>query len=399
MQTTPHAFATRAIHEGYDPLSEHGALVPPLHLSSTFASATAEDMGARFAGEAPGFLYSRIANPTVDLLERRIASLEGAEASLGTASGMGAITATLWSLLQQGDEIITDHTVYGCTFAFMRDGLSRYGVRVRHVDLTQPEALSAAITPKTRAIFFETPDNPNMRLVDIAAVSQIAHAAGALVIVDNTYATPYLCRPIALGADLVIHSATKYLGGHGDLVAGVVSGSAALIQQIRLVGVKDMTGAVMSPFTAMLIMRGLKTLPLRLDRHCASAAVIAPRLQAHPAVARVRYPGLPSHPQHALALRQMDQGGGMIAFEMKGGKAAGIALINRLNLITCAVSLGDAESLMQHPASMTHSTYSPQERAAYGISDGLIRLSVGLEDVNDILSDLLGALDAIHRAV
>ena len=398
MQTTPHAFATRAIHEGYDPLSEHGALVPPLHLSSTFASPTAEDMGARFAGEAPGFFYSRIANPTVDLLERRIASLEGAEASLGTASGMGAITATLWSLLQQGDEIITDHTVYGCTFAFMRDGLSRYGVNVRHVDLTQPEALRAAITPKTRAIFFETPDNPNMRLVDIAAVSQIAHAAGALVIVDNTYSTPYLCRPIALGADLVIHSATKYLGGHGDLVAGVVSGSAALIQQIRLVGVKDMTGAVMSPFTAMLIMRGLKTLPLRLDRHCASAAVIAPRLQAHPAVARVRYPGLPSHPQHALALRQMDLPGGMIAFEMKGGKAAGIALINRLNLITCAVSLGDAESLMQHPASMTHSTYSPQERAAYGISDGLIRLSVGLEDVNDILCDLLGALDAIHRA-
>ena len=236
----------RAIHHGYDPLSHQGALNPPVYMSSTFAFETAEAGGQAFAGERPGYIYSRIANPTLDLLERRLAALEGAEAALSTASGMGAITSTLWTLLSPGDEIIVDKTLYGCTFAFMRHGLRRFGVRVRHVDLTEPGNLAAALGASTRLVYFETPANPNMRLVDIAAIVAIARSRGVRVIVDNTYATPYLTRPLECGADLVIHSATKYLGGHGDLTAGCVAGPAELIEQIRLVGLKDMSGAVLS---------------------------------------------------------------------------------------------------------------------------------------------------------
>lgn len=392
-------FATRAIHAGYDPQAEQGALTPPVHFSSTFAAPTAEDMAARFAGEAAGHFYSRVSNPTIDLLERRIAELEGAEAALGSASGMGAITSALWTLVQPGDEIIVDKTLYGCTFAFMQHGLTRFGVTVTHVDMTAPDNLAQAIGARTRVVYFETPANPNMRLVDIAAISQIARAHGATVVVDNTYATPYITRPLDHGAHLVVHSATKYLGGHGDLVAGCVAGDAETIGAIRVFGHKDMTGAVMSPFSAMLILRGLKTLALRMDRHCANAQTVADYLAGRPEVAVVHYPGLSQFPQHALARRQMAAFGGMIAFELHGGLEAGRALINRLQLVTCAVSLGDAESLIQHPASMTHSTYTAEERAEHGISDGLVRLSVGLEDVGDILADLDQALDARERAV
>lgn len=391
---TKSGFATRAIHHAYDPLQNQGALTPPLHLTSTFAFESAEAGGQMFAGDREGHIYSRISNPTSDLLERRIATLEGAEAGLALSSGMGAITAALWTLLAPGDEVIVDKTLYGCTFAYMRHGLAKWGVTITHVDMTNPDNLTTAISDKTRVVYFETPANPNMRLVDIAAVTQIAHRAGATVIVDNTYATPYLTRPIELGADLVVHSATKYLGGHGDVVAGLIAGSAEMIQSIRLVGMKDMTGAVMAPFNAMLILRGLKTLALRMDRHCATARTVAERLAAHPEVGTVYFPGLPDFPQHALAVRQMDQAGGMIAFELRGGMAAGIDLMNRLTMIQRAVSLGDAETLIQHPASMTHSTYTAEERAAHGISDGLIRLSVGLEDAADILSDLDQAMTA-----
>ena len=393
----PLGFATRAIHHGYNPEDNANALTPPLHLTSTFAFQTAEQGGALFAGEAEGHIYSRISNPTVALLESRIASLEGAEAGLCTASGMGAISATMWTLLKPGDEIITDKTLYGCTFSFMRDGLSRFGITITHVDLRDPENLRAAISDKTRIVYFETPANPNMRLVDIRAVSDIAHDAGALVVVDNTYASPMLTRPISLGADFVLHSATKYLGGHGDLVAGVVCGPAEAIHEIRMVGVKDMTGSVMAPFNAMLVMRGLKTLQLRMARHCESGLKVATWLEAQPGVAAIYYPGLASHPQHDLAKRQMPGFGGMIAFELEGGYDAGIAMMNRLQLIRRAVSLGDAETLIQHPASMTHSTYTPEERAAHGISDGLVRLSVGLEDVADVLEDLAQALGANER--
>ncbi|UWQ26863.1 methionine gamma-lyase (plasmid) [Leisingera aquaemixtae] len=385
-------FATRAIHHAYNPQDHDGALTPPLHLTSTFTFETAEAGGEMFAGERPGHIYSRISNPTCDLLEQRIAVLEGAEAGLALSSGMGAITAVLWTLLSPGDEVIVDKTLYGCTFAFMRHGLAKWGVTITHVDMTDPENLRAAVSEKTRVVYFETPANPNMRLVDIAASSEIAHAAGATVVVDNTYATPYLTRPIEHGADIVLHSATKYLGGHGDVVAGLVAGTAEQIAEIRLVGMKDMTGAVMAPFNAMLILRGIKTLNLRMDRHCATARTVAAYLEAHPAVGAVYFPGLDSFEQHAIAERQMDQPGAMIAFEAKGGLAGGIAFMNRLQMIQRAVSLGDAETLIQHPASMTHSTYTPEERAEHGISDGLIRLSVGLEDADDIIADLEQAL-------
>lgn len=388
-------FATRAIHHGYDPLDHGGSLAPPVHMTSTFVFDRAETGSAIFAGEAAGHVYSRISNPTLDLLEQRMASLEGAEAGLATGSGIGAITASLWTLLSPGDEIIADQTLYGCTFSFLHHGLEKFGVTVTHCDLTDPAALRAAISEKTKVVYFETPANPNMRLVDIKTVSAIASAAGAHVMVDNTYATPVLTRPMELGADLVVHSATKYLGGHGDLVGGIVVGHKALIDEIRLVGLKDMTGAVMAPMTSMLILRGLKTLELRMERHCASAMRVAEALEAHPAVAQVLYPGLPSFPQNDLARAQMLAPGGMIALELLGGLKAGRNLIDGLSLIHCAVSLGDAETLIQHPASMTHSPYTPEERARHGISDGLVRLSVGLEAPDDIIADLLASLDRL----
>ncbi|WP_458790727.1 methionine gamma-lyase [Yoonia sp. MH D7] len=392
MRNHPNSFSTMAIHHGYDPMENEGALTPPLHLTSTFVFETAEAGGNMFAGEQAGHVYSRISNPTNDLLERRIAVLEGAEAGLALASGMGAITSALWTLLAPGDEIILDKTLYGCTFSFMHHGLAKFGIKVTHVDLTQAENLTAAISEKTKVVYFETPANPNMRLVDIATVSDIAHANGAKVVVDNTYATPYLTQPIKHGADIVVHSATKYLGGHGDVVAGLLVGSAELVADIRLQGMKDMTGAVMAPFNAMLILRGIKTLELRMDRHCSSAATIAAMLEASPAVQKVWYPGLESFEQHDLAKQQMSQFGGMIAFELIGGKQAGIAMMNKLELVSRAVSLGDAETLVQHPASMTHSTYSTQELAEHGISEGLVRLSIGLEGVDDLIADLAQAL-------
>lgn len=392
MHATPKSFATRAIHHGYDPLENEGALTPPLHLTSTFAFDSAEAGAEMFAGARPGHFYSRISNPTNDLLERRIATLEGAEAGLALASGMGAITAVLWTLISPGNEIIVDETLYGCTFAFMNHGLKKFGVKITHVDMTDPAKLEAAISDKTKVVYFETPANPNMRLVDIAAISGIGRQAGATVVVDNTYATPFLTRPIEFGADIVVHSATKYLGGHGDVVAGLAVGSAEMIQQIRLFGMKDMTGAVMAPFSAMLVLRGIKTLSIRMERHCANAMAVAGLLANTPGVTEVHYPGLESFPQHDLAKRQMSGFGAMIAFEMSGGIEAGRQMMNRLKMIGRAVSLGDTETLIQHPASMTHSTYTPEERKVHGISDGLIRLSVGLEDVDDILDDLRQAL-------
>lgn len=398
-RSTLSGFSSRAIHHGYDPAENMGALTPPMHIASTFAFDSAEQGGAIFAGEQQGYFYSRISNPTLDLLERRIATLEGAEAGVATASGMGAITAVMWSLLKAGDEIITDKTLYGCTFAFFRHGLAKFGVKVTHVDLTDPAALETAMTDKVKVVYFETPANPNMRLVDIAAISEVAHKRGAQVVVDNTYATPSLTRPIELGADILVHSATKYLGGHGDLVGGLVAGSAETMQKVRLEGLKDMTGAVMSPFTATLVMRGLKTLALRMERHSKTALEVARWLEGQPQVAAVHYPGLESFAQADLASRQMALPGGMIAFDLAGGYEQGIRFMNRLGMITRAVSLGDAETLIQHPASMTHSTYTPEERAAHGIGEGLLRLSVGLEDAEDIFADLEQALHASELSI
>lgn len=385
-------FATRAIHQGYDAYAGMGSLNPPIYLSSTYTFQTVEDGSARFAGEQAGFLYSRVGNPTTALLEARIADLEGGEAALVTASGQGATTSLLWTLVAPGDEIIADKTLYGCTFGFLNHGLAKFGVRVTHVDLTDPANLERAISAATRVVFFESPANPNMRLVDIAVISAIARRHGALTVVDNTYCTPWLQRPIELGADFVLHSATKYLGGHGDLLAGAIVGPKETLDTVRFHGLKDMTGAVLSSQDAFLVLRGLKTLSLRMQRHCSSAQMLAEFLVGHPKVAIVHFPGLPSFPQYELARRQMAMPGGMIAFELKQGIEAGRRFMNALALFTRAVSLGDAESLAQHPASMTHSFYTPEERALHLIGEGLVRLSVGLEDPEDLLADLDQAL-------
>lgn len=392
-------FATRAIHHGHDAKMHHGALNPPVYMTSTFAFQSVEQGGEMFAGEREGHFYTRISNPTLSLLETRLADLEGGEAALATASGMGAICSAIWTLVEPGDEIITDGTLYGCTFAFFRESLTKFGIKITHVDLTEEGALEAAINAKTKVVYFETPANPNMRVVDIEETSRVAKQAGAIVIVDNTYCTPYLQQPLVLGADLVVHSATKYLGGHGDLIAGAIVGSAELIHDIRLVGLKDMTGAVLSPQDANLVLRGLKTLELRMDRHCDSAEQVAAYLDAHPMVTSVSFPGLESFNGHAVAKKQMARFGGMIPFEVKGGLPAAAKLLNSLKLIQIAVSLGDAETLIQHPASMTHSTYSAEERAEFHISDGLIRLSVGLEAVDDIIADLDAALNETYGLI
>ncbi|GAA5176831.1 methionine gamma-lyase [Niveibacterium umoris] len=385
-------FATRAIHHGYDPMSHQGALVPPIYQTSTFAFPNVEQGAACFAGEAPGYIYTRISNPTLALLEARIAALEGGEAGVAFASGMGAITSTLWTLLAPGDEILVDMTLYGCTFSFLHHGLARFGVTVRHCDMSSPLEVQRALNPQTKVVYFETPANPNMRLVDIRQVSMIARAHGAITVVDNTYCTPYLQRPLELGADIVVHSATKYLSGHGDVTAGLVVCDAATAERIRLYGLKDMTGAVLSPQDANLVLRGIKTLALRMDRHCDNAKAIVGLLANHPLVEQVHYPDLPDNPQRMLALRQMKRAGGMIAFELKGGIETGRRFMNALRLVTRAVSLGDPETLAQHPASMTHSTYTPEERAAHGISEGLVRISAGLEDAEDLLADFEQAL-------
>ncbi|MGL6180966.1 MAG: trans-sulfuration enzyme family protein [Aestuariivirga sp.] len=387
--------STRAIHLGYDPATAQGALTPPIYQTSTYAFETVEQGAEYFAGLKPGYVYGRTRNPTQALLEQRVASLEGGEAGLALASGMAAISSCFWTLLQAGDRIICDKILYGNTFTLASQGLPRFNVTADFVDLTDLDALKAAAARPFKAIYFETPANPNLRLIDIAAVSAVAAKAGALTIVDNTFATPVLQRPLEHGADLVVHSATKYLGGHGDLLAGVVVGGEDMVKQIRMHGLRYMTGSTISPLTAFLVLRGLKTLELRVNQHAKSAAAIADFLAAQAAVSKISYPAHASHPQHGVYRKQMSAGGGLISFEIDGGMERGRTFMNALKLISRAVSLGDAETLIQHPASMTHASYGPEERARHGISDGLIRMSVGLENVEDILDDLDQALRQI----
>lgn len=388
------SFATRSVHTGYDSADNEGSLNPPIYMTSTFAFDSVEQGVGRFSGEQQGHFYSRISNPTQEILETRLASLEEGEAALATASGMGAITATLWTLVGPGDQILVDETLYGCTFSFMEHGLKKFGVDICYADFTNHAEVQSKLTDKTKVVYFETPVNPNMRVIDIAAISALAkdYSGDIKVIVDNTYCTPALQRPITMGADLVVHSATKYLGGHGDLIAGAVVGDAETIRQIRLFGLKDMTGAVIAPMTVFLILRGIKTLQLRMERHCQNAQVIAEMLEQHPAVDQVFFPGLKNDPWHKVAAKQMDAFGGMIALELKGGHEAAVRALNKLKLAKLAVSLGDAETLIQHPASMTHSVYTAEERAEHGISEGLVRISAGLEAVEDIIADLEQAL-------
>ena len=389
------SFATRSVHAGYDSSANEGSLNPPIYMTSTYAFDNVAQGAARFSGEEKGHFYSRISNPTQEILETRLADLEEGEAALATASGMGAITATLWTLVGPGDQVLVDKTLYGCTFSFMEHGLKKFGVDICYADFTDHADLQRHLSDKTKVVYFETPVNPNMRVIDIAAVSALVkgYSSDIKIMVDNTYCTPALQRPLTLGADLVVHSATKYLGGHGDLIAGAVVGDAETIQQIRLFGLKDMTGAVISPMTVFLILRGIKTLQLRMERHCQNAQAIAEMLEAHPAVDQVFFPGLKNDPWHSIASRQMDDFGGMIALELNGGYDAGVRMLNKLKLVKLAVSLGDAESLIQHPASMTHSAYTLEERAEHGISEGLVRISAGLETIEDIIADLQQALE------
>ncbi|NDI77764.1 MULTISPECIES: methionine gamma-lyase [Psychrilyobacter] len=388
-------FGTKAIHGGSEK-NPFGTLATPIYQSSTFVFDTAEQGGRRFALEEAGYIYSRLGNPTSSVVEGKLALLEGAEAALATSSGMGAISSTMWTLLKAGDHVLADKTLYGCTYAFLSHGLTKFGIDVEFVDTSDLEAVKKSMRPNTRIVYLETPANPNLKIVNIKKISEIAHEnKDTLVVVDNTFATPYLQNPIKLGADLVVHSATKYLNGHGDVVAGFVAGDLETVTQIRLVGVKDMTGSVLSPQDAFLMIRGMKTLELRMERHCSNAGEIAEFLDAHPMIEKVYYPGLESHEGHEIAKEQMNGFGGIIAFDVKGGIEAGKKLLNSLELCTLAVSLGDTETLIQHPASMTHSPYTREERLASGITDGLVRISVGLEGVNDIIDDLKQGLEKI----
>ena len=385
---------TKAIHAGNVKDAQYGALTTPIYQTSTFVFDSCEQGGRRFAGAEAGYIYTRLGNPTVSVLENKVAALEGGEACVAAASGMGAISSALWTIAGAGKHIVADGTLYGCTFALLNHGMSRYGVEVSFVDTSDLAAVKAALKENTCAVYLETPANPNLKIADIAAVAEAAHSYNPdiKVVCDNTFASPALQNPLALGADVVVHSATKYLNGHGDVIAGFVVGKADFIGEVRMFGLKDMTGAVMDPFAAYLILRGLKTLEIRMERHCANAKAIAEFLDEHPAVEKVYYPGLKDHVGHDIAARQMKDFGGMLSFEVKGGRAAGTKLVNSLNLITVAVSLGDAETLIEHPASMTHSTYTEEELAASGIPAGLIRLSAGLENAEDIIADLKQAL-------
>lgn len=388
-------FNTKAVHGGVI-RNEFGSLGVPIYQTSTFIFENAEQGGKRFALEEEGYIYSRLGNPTTATLERKLALLEGAEAAVATSSGMGAITSAIWPFLKEGDHIIAGQTLYGCTYAYLSHGISKFGVEVDFVDMSDPENVRKAMKENTRLVYLETPVNPTMLLSDIEAISKIAHEnENTMVVVDNTFATPYIQRPLSLGADIVVHSATKYLNGHGDIIAGIVAGSAELMAQVRLVGLKDMTGSVMSPNDAFLLMRGMKTLGVRMDRHVDNAMKVAEFLENHPKVEIVHYPGLKSFPQYELAQKQMAKPGGMLSFEVAGGVEAGRKIMNSVELCSLAVSLGDTETLIEHPASMTHSTYSEEELAEAGIPQGLVRLSIGLEDVEDIIEDLRQALEMI----
>jgi len=377
-------FATRAIHGGQSPDPATGAVMPPIYATSTYAQSS--------PGVHQGYEYSRTQNPTRMAFERCIADLEGGTRGFAFASGMAA-TATLLELVDSGSHVVAMDDLYGGSFRlFERVRRRSAGLDFSFVDLSDPKAAIAAIGPKTRMIWIETPTNPLLKLVDIAAVAEAARGRGILVVVDNTFATPWIQRPLELGADIVMHSATKFLNGHSDMVGGVaIVGDAELAERVAFL--QNSIGAVGGPFDSFLALRGLKTLPLRMRQSGESALAIASRLEKHAGVERVIYPGLPSHPQHALAKRQMGRGGsGVVTFFLKGGLEEARRFLERLEVFTLAESLGGVESLVDHPAIMTHASVPAEARARLGISDSLVRLSVGIEDVEDLVADLESAL-------
>ena len=375
---------TKAIHAGQAPDPSTGAVMPPIYATSTYAQSS--------PGVHQGFEYSRTHNPTRFAYERCVAGLEGGSRGFAFASGMAA-TATLLELLDSGDHVVAMDDLYGGSFRlFERVRRRSAGLDFSFVDMTDPAAFEAALTPKTKLVWIETPTNPLLKIVDIAAIAAIAHRRGALVVVDNTFASPILQRPLEHGADIVMHSATKYLNGHSDMVGGmvVVGDDADLAERVAFL--QNSAGAVQGPFDSFLALRGLKTLHLRMQAHCGNAQKIAEFLQAHDAVQDVIYPGLPSHPQHDLAKRQMDGFGGMVSFRLKGGFEAAKRFCERTQLFTLAESLGGVESLVNHPAVMTHASVPQETRARLGIGDDLLRLSVGVEDVDDLVASIAGGL-------
>jgi methionine-gamma-lyase len=389
---TERRFDTLAVHAGDAPDPSSGALDPPVVLASAYAFDDAADAAAQFRGERFGHIYSRWRNPTVGALEAKVAALEGAEACAALASGMAAVHAALSAHLSSGDHVVAPRSLYAETRRLLDGHLARFGVSTSYVDATDPAAVAAAMRPTTRVVYAETPANPTLAITDIAALAEVAHARGAQLFVDSTFATPAHQRPLALGADLSLHSATKALCGHGDAVGGVACGDAERVARVRAEGVRT-CGSALSPLSAMLIARGIRTLGLRAARASASALELARRLEEDPRVERVHYPGLASHPGHEVAERQMRGGfGGLVAFEVRGGREAGARCYDAVEVISRAVSLGDVRTLLTHAASTTHASLSEAQRRAAGIGEGLMRLSVGVEDVEDLWEDLDRAL-------
>ena len=387
------AMATRCVHAGQRPDPLTGSLTTPLYQTSTFVFDSAEQGAARFAGLEPGYIYTRLGNPTTAALEAKMADLEGGEAALAFGSGMAAISATIMALVRQGDHVLYGAPIYGCTYSFLHEQMGGFGVGAAGVDMSDPDAVEAAIQPNTKVFLLETPANPTLKMADIPALSAICRRHNVKLVVDNTFSSPYLQQPLALGADIVVHSATKYISGHGDVIAGILVGSKEFIDLVHMTTMKNI-GGILGPFEAWLLLRGLKTLHVRMDRHSDNGMQVARFLEKHPAVSQVWYPGLESFAQYELARRQMSGPGGVISFELKGGLEAGRRMMNAVKLAHVAVSLGDADTLIQHPASMTHAVVPPEERVKAGISDGLVRISVGLEDARDIIADLEQALRA-----
>jgi len=382
---TQAGLGTRAIHAGQEPDPTTGAIMTPVYMTSTYVQAS--------PGAHKGYEYSRTGNPTRTALEACIASLEGAEYGLAFASGCAA-TSTVMHLLNAGDHVICGDDVYGGTFRLFDAVWKRAGIDYTFIDLTDPLAVLAAAKPNTKLVWLETPTNPLLKLADIAAIAEHAHGLGLLLAVDNTFSTPFNQRPLALGADIVVHSTTKYLNGHSDVVGGAIATRSADLHG-QLAYLQNAVGAVPGPMDAFLTLRGLKTLHVRMERHADNADHLARWLEAHPAIERVLYPGLPSHPQHELAKRQMSGFGGMITAFVRGGLPAAEHMLSRTRLFACAESLGGVESLIEHPAIMTHAAIPKANREALGISDGLVRLSVGIEDIADLQADLERALDGL----
>ncbi|GGN20121.1 methionine gamma-lyase [Shewanella putrefaciens] len=382
-------FKTKLLHTHYAADNSTGALTTPIYQSSTFAYGSAEDGRARFAGEQPGFIYSRMANPTVQALEYQLAQLEGADEALVVASGMAAISSIFYALASQGDEIAFIDPVYGGTAAFLIQTLTRAGITVRRYQ--DDDHLLAEITAETKIILFEPITNPTLKVSDYRKVRLAAEKVGAITICDNTFLTPYLFKPLEHGIDIVMHSATKYLSGHGDLIAGVVAGPKALMQPIRTIALKHI-GAAIGPQEAYLLQRGLRTLALRMDAHLAGAAKVAAFLATHPSVTKVYYPGLAEDQGHQVLSETINAFGGMVSIELEGGFNRAAQFLDHLNLFTQAVSLGDLESLACHPASTTHAAMDAASRLASGVNDNLIRLSIGVEDPQDLIADLEQAL-------